>query len=355
MPDTPAPLPGAALAAGPSTRPPHAPESHARLRVGLVGAGIIAGVHLANLDGMPDATLVAVADLDQGRAEAAAVPRGARAYRDADALIEAEAPDALIVCLPPFARGDLLECAAHRGIHLYVEKPAALTLADARRVASAVEAAGVVAAVGFMWRSTRAAQVLRESLRGTPHALAGRLLNGPPGAPWSFDAALSGGVLVEFGSHLLDALRFAGGEVARVSGVGASVWPDPDGKRGPDTALLSLHYASGAAGSAQVSWAHDGASWDVVALTPAGSTTWLLGPERLEGQLSAEPDWPEGGAHGFGGPSWHRCLREFLNAVRAGDPAAVRAPFRDAAGSLALALAATEALRTGETVTVEDP
>ncbi len=350
---------GAAPSADPAI--PDAPrtEPGERLRVGLVGAGIIAGVHLANLDTMPDALLAGVADFNPARAENAAAPRGARAYRDADALLDAEGLDALIVCLPPFARGDLLERAAARGVHLYVEKPAALTLHNARRAAAAIEAAGVVAAVGFMWRSTPAARVLRDALRdtshaSTPHALVGRLLNGPPGAFWSFDTALSGGLLVEFGSHLLDALRFAGGEVARVSGVGASVRPDPGGARGPDTALLSLRFASGAVGSAQVSWAHDGATWDMLALTPAGSTTWQLGPERLEGHLAAEPDWPKSGAHGFGGPSWHRCLREFLDAARARDPSAVRAPYRDAARSLALALAATEAVRNGETVTVEE-
>ena len=324
-----------------------------RLRVGLVGAGIIAGVHLANLDLMPDAELVGVADLDPGRAEAAARPRGARAYRDADALLDAEHPDALIVCLPPFARGDLLERAAAAGVHLYVEKPAALTLADARSAATAIEVAGIVAAVGFMWRSTNAALTLRDALAGRPHALAGRLLNGPPGAPWSFDAALSGGLLVEFGSHLLDAMRFVGGEVARVSGAGTALTPDPGGRRGPDTALLTLHHAGGAIGSAQVSWASPNAAWDIAALTSSGAATWQLGPERLEGCLSAGPEWPAGGAHGFGGPSWHRCLREFLDAVRARDPAAVRAPYRDAAGSLALALAATEAVRTGRIVTVE--
>ncbi len=302
---------------------------------------------------MPGVSVVGVADLDAGRAEAAAAGAGARAYRDGEALLAAEAPDALVVCLPAFARGGLIAAAAAQGVHVYVEKPAALTLDEARRVADAVEAAGVVCAVGFMWRATAASRALRDALRGTPHALSGRLLNGPPGPAWGLDEGLSGGLLVEFGSHLLDALRLAGGEVEAVSGVGAAVTPDPGGRRGPDTALLGLRFASGAAGSAQVSWAHPGAAWDITALTPDGVLTWQLGPERLEGHVRAEPDWPEGGAHGFGGPSWHAALSEFCRAARAGDPRVVGAPFRDAARSLALALAAREALRDGTVVRVE--
>ncbi|MFT8245061.1 Gfo/Idh/MocA family protein [Roseomonas sp. BN140053] len=324
-----------------------------RLRVGVVGAGIIAGVHLGNLGRMPDVELVGVADPALDRARAAAEPRGARAFADAEELLDAAAPDALILCLPAFARGDIVAQAAARGVHLFIEKPAALTLAEARRTAAMVDGTGVVAAVGFMWRWTPAARALRGALKGEPHALLGRLLNGPPGPAWSFDAALSGGLLVEFGSHLLDAMRAVGGEVVRVRGSGASLDPDPGGRRGPDTALLELEFGSGAMGSAQVSWAHRGAAWDITALTPEGTLVWQLGPERLEGSVSAEPDWPAGGADGFGGPSWFAALRGFLDAARAGNPAAVRSPYRDAARSLALALAATEALRDGGWVVVQ--
>lgn len=331
------------------------------LRVALAGAGLIARlVHLPNLAALPGVEVVGVADPDEARAREAAAPfPAARAHASAEAMLDAAAPDALLVCAPPFARGDLLARAASRGVHLYVEKPAALTLADARRDLAAVEAAGVVAALGHMWRTTSAARAMAAALRGTPGeatAITGRLLNGPPGPAWSFDAALSGGLLVEFGSHLLDALLAVGGPVAEVSVVGANVTPDPDGKRGPDTALLALRFASGAVGTAQITWAHHGAAWDVLALTPRGPLHWHLGPERLEGPVAtAEPDLPPEGTpwHGFGGPSWRNAMAEFLDAARARDPAAVACTLRDGANTLALALAAREAISTGRAVAPE--
>lgn len=319
------------------------------LRVAVAGAGIIAGVHLANLLTLESVELCGVADLDLDRARAVAPP-GVPVRARAEALLD-DAPDALLICLPPAARADLIERAAAAGVHVFVEKPAALTLEAARRALAAVEAAGIVAAVGHMWRSTTAARAMAAALDGAPHALLGRLLNGPPGPAWSFDQALSGGVLVEFGTHLLDAMRAVGGEVVRVAGVGAGVTPDP-GARGPDTALLTLWFASGAVGTAQVSWAHQGAAWDVLALTPKGPLTWDLGPEVLHGIASARPEPPPGAWHGFGGPSWHAALSDFVTAARAGTPDAVACTYRDAAGTLALALAAREAMQTGITVEV---
>lgn len=331
------------------------------LRVALAGAGLIARlVHLPNLAALPGVAVVGVADPDEARAREAAAPfPTARAYASAEAMLDEAAPDALILCAPPFARGDLVAWAAGRGVHLYVEKPAALTLAEARRDLAAVERAGVVAALGHMWRSTSAARAMAAALRDAPGpatAITGRLLNGPPGPAWSFDAALSGGLLVEFGSHLLDAMRAVGGPVAEVSGVGAHVTPDPDGRRGPDTALLTLRFASGAVGTAHVTWAHYSAAWDVLALTPHGPLHWHLGPERLEGPVAtAGPDLPPEGTpwHGFGGPSWRNALAGFLDAVRARDPSAVACSFRDGANTLALALAAREAIWSGRAVAPE--
>ena len=155
----------------------------APLRVAVAGAGIIAGVHLANLATLEGVELCGLADLDVDRARALAPP-GVPVHPRAEALLDG-APDALVVCLPPAARADLIERAAAAGVHVFVEKPAALTLDAARRTLGAVEAAGIVAAVGHMWRSTAAARAMAAALGGAPHVLLGRLLNGPPGPAWS--------------------------------------------------------------------------------------------------------------------------------------------------------------------------
>lgn len=76
-----------------------------RLRVGCVGMGFIAGRHLGALTAMPDVEVVAVADPDVERAQAAAGRVAARAYDDGLALLATEDLDAVWLCVPPFAHG----------------------------------------------------------------------------------------------------------------------------------------------------------------------------------------------------------------------------------------------------------
>ena len=72
----------------------------------IAGAGIIARVHIANLATLEGVEVSGVADLDEARARDAA-PAGARVHADAGALLD-DAPDALIVCLPPAMRGEAM-------------------------------------------------------------------------------------------------------------------------------------------------------------------------------------------------------------------------------------------------------
>ena len=78
-----------------------------RVRVACVGTGFIAGRHLSALASFPDVEVVAVADPDLDRARAAAGRCGARAYGDGLELLAHEELDAVWLCVPPFAHGDL--------------------------------------------------------------------------------------------------------------------------------------------------------------------------------------------------------------------------------------------------------
>src|SRR3954453_2681402 len=76
-----------------------------KTRVGFVGAGGIANRHIGNLLGFDDVTVVAVADPQLDRTEAAVARVGGRAYDRHEAMLDAEKLDAVYVCTPPFAHG----------------------------------------------------------------------------------------------------------------------------------------------------------------------------------------------------------------------------------------------------------
>ena len=77
------------------------------VRIGFIGTGGIAQSHLQTLGGNSDAQLVAYCDLDLERAQKAAEEYGGNAYRDFEKMLDGEELDALVICTPPFAHGDI--------------------------------------------------------------------------------------------------------------------------------------------------------------------------------------------------------------------------------------------------------
>jgi predicted dehydrogenase/nucleoside-diphosphate-sugar epimerase len=101
------------------------------LRVAFIGAGAMAGNHAdAIRRGAPSARVAGVYDPQTDRAQEFAERTGARAYLSAEALLDAQ-PDVVHVCTPPSAHVNGARAALEAGAHVYVEKPFALTSADA--------------------------------------------------------------------------------------------------------------------------------------------------------------------------------------------------------------------------------
>ncbi|HLH74854.1 MAG TPA: Gfo/Idh/MocA family oxidoreductase, partial [Chloroflexota bacterium] len=102
------------------------------IRVGFVGTGNITRRHFGALGHLRDqAEVVAVCDVIEERAIAAAQPFDAKVYLSFPEMLAHERLDALYVCLPPDAHVDQELVAIERGIHLFVEKPLPLDLAKA--------------------------------------------------------------------------------------------------------------------------------------------------------------------------------------------------------------------------------
>ena len=325
------------------------------LRVGILGAGTIAAVHAANLDQMPEARLVAVADLDGARASALAAPRGATVLSTLDELLERCALDAVLVSLPPFATAGVVGCLAERGLHVYAEKPVGLELAAAEADLAAVRAAGVVAASGYMWRASPIVRRARELLAGRqPGLVQGTVITAAPPPPWWREKRRSGGMIVELATHVVDLVRLFGGEPRCVSCIGGRVLLEETFAGIEDVAAATVSFASGAVGSLSLTCATSGGRWSVDIVARDLHLNLDFFPERLTGNaawqpIAEQPAPPEGVVpHGFSGAaSWFLSLRQFVRAARAGDPSGVAATFEDGVRTLALTLACERSLAAG--------
>ena len=184
-----------------------------RLRVALLGCGGIAARHAGAVAALgQEMELVGCCGRDQGRTDAFAAQHGGDAFIDLDRMIDALAPDLLIATLPPYARDGEIEHAAARGLHLLVEKPIALGMAAAERMVAAAQAAGVVAANGFMYRFGDAVRRWRASDTGPVGLYAGAYHCNALHAAWWREEAKSGGQMLEQVIHQIDLIRHLMGE-----------------------------------------------------------------------------------------------------------------------------------------------
>ena len=107
------------------------PTSSARLRVGVIGAGVMGSNHARVLAGLPGVTLVGIVDpLPEHRARATEIA-GCRAFDELDELL-AEGVDAVTIAAPTHLHHEIALACIARNIHILVEKPIASTVRRGR-------------------------------------------------------------------------------------------------------------------------------------------------------------------------------------------------------------------------------
>jgi myo-inositol 2-dehydrogenase / D-chiro-inositol 1-dehydrogenase len=318
----------------------------------MIGAGWIATDHVARLGRFDGVELVGVCDVAIERARA--IAGSASAYTDWRELIERESPDTLFVCTPPKTHREIAVTALEQGIHVYLEKPIARGLDDARAIVEAASRAEAVCAIGYQYRAVEALDALREALEGQELGLLVGIATGPTKSrPWFLDRAEGGGNLLERASHQIDLERAVGGEVLAVQGAATKVpLAQSAGERGDieDAAALVLHFANGAIGTIQIAWTRDElpGSYSLDVLGSDSSLHLELDPGfRLSGRSGGRPVESVMTQHPH-----DRIVERFLDAARAGDRSAVFCTPADAAGTLAVVIACEEAVTSGGTVAV---
>ena len=325
------------------------------LKVGIAGAGLIAGVHARAYSGVPGVEIVAISDPVEAKAQRLASQVGARTVADAAALIDLGV-DIVSVCTPSPTHAGIAVSALEAGLSVLCEKPIARTLEDGRRILAASQGAAGILMVGHVSRFEpdhhQAKQVIDAGHLGQVQMMSHSITTSMPGwseVGWLGDIEMSGGPLVDLAVHSFDFLSWAtGSHPVRVTCVGA------DTAVGPATyALATLRYATGAIALVEASWAH-----------PA-SHGFKLSTEFVgtDGRLSWDYDSIGGGfLHGtdretvrfdpLGERGFQAEILAFVEAVRDGSPSPV--PASDGFSALRTSLAALESLRTGTTIELSD-
>lgn len=337
------------------------------VRLATVGAGRIGANHAEiAAHRIPGAALVAVCDPAPGCADDLANDLANEiatpvATDDVDSVLERDDIDGVLITAPARRHTELVVAAAAAGKHAFVEKPMAVTMADADRAITAADAAGVVLQVGFNRRCAAGYAAARKAIDdgeiGTPQLL--RSLTRDPG-PFAADPAgiPPWTIFLETLIHDFDTLCWLnpGAKPVRVHATAdALIRPDAKEQGHLDTAVVTVHFDNGAIGTAEASFsalygydvrAEAFGSAGMVTAGNARSTDMTLyraqgvhiDTSRRDTDLLRSAYVAE--------------LTAFVDAIRHGTR--VPATGQDARTALSIALAAIRSVETGSVTTVAD-
>jgi predicted dehydrogenase len=329
------------------------------VKIGVVGLGIGA-LHVRSLARIPDAKMVAFADLDEARVRKFAEEHGARGYADWGAMLEGESElDAVILATPAKVRLEPIRAICGRGLALFCEKPPAVNLQAALEIRDIVENAGVLNAVGFMYRWSPLADRMREIIAGRPRLFARGVVAWPV-----FDWVLTGsapknlfrkdgcgGPLIEQAIHYQDVLRYITGDepvtVHAMAELGTLI--PREGRDCEETTAYLLRHASGMLSTHVHNWSHKGTVMEIQIVGDNYELTWHMTHEamKLTGTVDGEAlDEPCGSEYYFDE------MAGFVRAVKQGDQSIIRSSYADACRTLAVCEAGTEAIASGSAVAI---
>ncbi len=323
-----------------------------RLRVAVVGAGGWGEQHARIFSRRRDTELCAIVGRDPGRTAARAAAYGAAPYVDLDAMLDAEAPDLVSVCLPNEGHFEPTLQLIRRGVPLLVEKPLVFELEEADALLREAELRGLFFAINFNHR-------FAEPFLRAKAAIDAGEIGAPVFATWRFGGEANHGTsrhanLIETQCHGFDMLEHLVGPIASVSA------HMTDMTYGDWSSLaISLSFESGAVGTMLGSYDSSYAYPDAQLVEVNGTTGRLVVHDtvrELVVQSAGDPverRWRAGyfddEARNFHG-TFDRHVDRVLDAFRKGEAPPIHA--RAGRRALRLAHAVIESHETSRVVEV---
>ncbi len=330
------------------------------LNVGFVGCGGMTQNHLPGVKKDPDVKIAAFCDVNLELAEKRAAENGGKAFKDAKAMFDSVALDAVFLNLPPFAHGAEFEC-VKRGIAFFVEKPINLYVTQAREIAAAVAEKKLITCAGYMNRYRKSVNKARELMASDPPIfMTGGWIGGSPKPregvgiwTWWVQKDKSGGQFLEQVTHTVDLARFMAGDAVEVHAFKAEGFNKgtPANYSIEDASVVNIRFKSGAVANLWGGCCANGGGGGVSLNVYASNTTALFTGWEHSVKI-----------HQAGKPAEE--IKEdreifpaedaaFLKAVRENDQNAVKSSYADGVKTLAISVAANLSMLSGRPEPVE--
>jgi myo-inositol 2-dehydrogenase/D-chiro-inositol 1-dehydrogenase len=320
------------------------------VRVGFIGVGGVAQVHLRSLESIDGAKVAAVCAASGESAHAVARKyEGCRAFDDHRAMLDEVELDAIYVCLPPGSHAGQEIDVAERGLPLFVEKPVGLDLALTRRTRDVLERQGILTSVGYHWRYLDVTESARAELAGKSVGLAiGYWVGGMPGTAWWRVRAQSGGQAVEQTTHIFDLCRHLIGEVKQVfAGASRGQFADVPSYDIDDASAATLLFENGAVATVVSSDLAPKGYQNVGLHLFSRDLVLEVGSNRLRIVRAGRTEEVQSSSSAYLIED-----RAFIQAIATGDRSGIRCDYADAVKTLELTLAVNRSIESGEAVSL---
>ena len=275
-----------------------------KLRFGIVGCGVIGPYHAQAITSLPDAELVAVADLIPERAQKLADTFQATPYGDFQEMLAREQLDVVNICTPSGLHGEHACQAMRSRRHVIVEKPMEISRAAIAEMLRVQQETGMKLAVISQHRFDPATRQVHDLVEEQAF---GRLVLGNAAVPWWRSQAYydsgewrgtweldGGGVLMNQSIHSIDLLQWLMGPVRSVYAYTDTLAHRMETE---DVAVTVLRFANGALGTiSATTGAYPGVSTRIEIYGDKGSA--VIEDDRLSYLHLARDDSEEVGPYG---------------------------------------------------------
>ncbi|WP_060664352.1 Gfo/Idh/MocA family protein [Bacillus sp. CHD6a] len=188
-----------------------------KIRVGIIGTGFGAKVHVPVMQSHPGFEVVSIASVSRGRLGEIKEETGMeKIYGNWEEMLESEEIDLVSVASAPLLHHDMVVKAFSSGKHVLCEKPMAFDAAEAEKMIQARDAAGKLGWINFEYRFLPARQMVKEIISSGKigkvlHVnfslnIAGYERYATSKRGWLSQSDQAGGMLGAVGSHLIDSL-----------------------------------------------------------------------------------------------------------------------------------------------------
>jgi predicted dehydrogenase len=286
-------------------RPPVERET---IRIGVIGAGFGANVHVPALQRVPGVQVAAICGTDRDRLHDVAadldIPSTYGDYRE---MLASGRVDAVTIATPPHLHHPMALAAIEAGLHVLCEKPMARNVAEARDMLRMAREAGVCHAIGHQMRHDPARAQMKKHIDddflGRLHSVSVMVYRSSLADPtrrtndWLIDASRAGGILAAVGSHYIDTLRWWFGDIYWAAGAVSTAVEERlvtgrDEMRrvdADDNTAFVLRFASGALGTVHISYTSSAEIGEEIIATGSEGTLAIHDDGRLYGSRHGEP------------------------------------------------------------------